>query len=569
MCIICISTVTVASLLAPTQAPSEPEYSQKNIQQYEFTNKACSKSMLNKVKDNTICLKNGKVYRWAVKKTNTPSPIKTKEPVPTPNPTPSPTPTPTPTPVATPTPTQTWKDPLEGTRCNTENARIPNQIHEIVCLKYSTIFSQSSDNNLYWFQNNKPQTATPTPVTTPTPTPTTIKTVYTQPSVVSDSVELCKIKEVSQRRGFTVAGFPEITQQYLQSIAKPVYKSGTVKWALIPVDFADLPGDTGWRLRLEKETKLLSDWVEVVSEGKLKVEWVIANDWVRLPGVSGDYPVTKVKGLNNTTGGIKLFQTAMATADPTFDFTNVQTVNFMLPMNQEIAKEGENGFPWDQHVKDLVTNEGRISSFTISGKYQTRPDTPLWAYWFHEFGHGMALAHVGSGGPEVPPFNEWDIMGSQEGASLELSGWLRMLARWMPDERVYCKDSKSITKVELDLVPLSNKDSGIKLAMFPLSDTKALLVESRRVTRFSCTTPTPRNGVLVYVLDMTLGNGQDFLVPVNPPNRTVSERSSCNGFPSYNSLDILLHEGDKVSYGGLTIEFLKYSNYDKIIISKP
>ena len=49
MCIICISTVTVASLLAPTQAPSEPEYGQKNIQQYEFTNKACSKSMLNKV----------------------------------------------------------------------------------------------------------------------------------------------------------------------------------------------------------------------------------------------------------------------------------------------------------------------------------------------------------------------------------------------------------------------------------------------------------------------------------------------------------------------------------------
>jgi hypothetical protein len=143
-----------------------------------------------------------------------------------------------------------------------------------------------------------------------------------------------------------------------------------------------------------------------------------------------------------------------------------------------------------------------------------------------------------------------------------------MLARWMPDERVYCKDSKSITKVELDLVPLSNEDSGIKLAMFPLSETKALLVESRRVTKFSCTTPTPRNGVLVYVLDMTLGHGQDFLVPVNPPNRTVSERSSCNGFPSYDSLDILLHEGDKVSYGGLTIELVRHSNFDKIIVSK-
>jgi M6 family metalloprotease-like protein len=412
--------------------------------------------------------------------------------------------------------------------------------------------------------------ATPTPVPTPsaTPTPTVETAVYKAPSVQGDNVELCRIKEVSQRRGFAVAGFPEISQQYLQSIAGPVHRTGTVKWALIPIDFSDLPGDKEWRSRLEKETKLLSEWADTVSEGKFKVEWVIAKDWVRLPGVSTDYPVAKVRGLNNTPGGIKLFQTAMATADPTFDFTNVQTVNFMLPTNQTIAKEGENGFPWDQHVKDTITNEGRISSFTISGQYQTRPDTPLWAYWFHEFGHGMALPHIGSGGPEVPPFNEWDIMGSQDGASLELSGWLRMLARWMPDERVYCKDSKSISKVEIDLIPLSNKESGIKLAMFPLSATKALLVESRRVTKFSCTTPTPRNGVLVYVLDMTLGHGQDFLVPVNPPNRNTTERSTCNGAPSYPSLDILLHEGNSVTYEGLTVEFSKYGNFDKIIVTR-
>ena len=35
----------------------ELKLNQKNIQQYEFTNKSCSKSMLNKVKNNNICLK--------------------------------------------------------------------------------------------------------------------------------------------------------------------------------------------------------------------------------------------------------------------------------------------------------------------------------------------------------------------------------------------------------------------------------------------------------------------------------------------------------------------------------
>lgn len=481
MCVVCVSAVTVASLIAPTPTPVV----QNNVSEYTITKKACPKSQVNKVQDNRICLKNGKVYRWAIKKNTIP----------------------TPTPIATPTP-------------------IP--------------------------------TVEPTPI--PTPTPTATKATYAPPSVAGDNIELCKIKEATNRRGFVWAGFPELTPY--------TKRTGTVKWAVIPVDFKDLPGEKDWRSRIDTQTKLLSEWFYTVSEGKFNIEWVIADNWVTLPGVSSDYPVTKVRGLNNTPGGIKLFRTAMATADPNFDFTNVQTVNFILPLNQNIANEGENGFPWDQHVKDLVTNEGSISSFTIAGKYQTRPDTLLWGYWMHEFGHGMGLPHIGSGGPDVPPFNEWDIMGSQDGQSMELSGWLRFLTRWMSDEKVFCKDSKSVTKIEMDLVPLSNQDSGVKLAVFPLSETKALLVESRRVTKFSCTTPTPRNGVLVYVLDLTMGHGQDFLVPVSPSNRTMTERSTCNGSLSYSSLDILLHEGDKVSYGGLAVEFVKSNTFDKIVVTK-
>ena len=421
--------------------------------------------------------------------------------------------------------------------------------------------STSSTSSTTTSSSSTSTTTTTTSSTTETTITTTLNLItYTEPSVASDSIEICKIKEASQTRGFTWAGFPQLT---------PLTKTtGTVKWALLPVDFADLPGDASWRLRLELETQFLSEWVDTVSEGKLKVEWVIAESWIRMPGLSSDYSITKERGINNTPGGIEFFQSAMYAADPFFDFTDIQTVNIVLPTNQEIAKVGENGFPWDQHVKDLVTNEGSISSFTISGQYHTRPDAYLWAYWFHEFGHAIGLAHIGNGGPEVPPFNEWDILGSQDGASLELSGWMRFLAGWMQDERVYCKDSKSISNIDLTLVPLSKSDDGIKFAIFPLSSTKALLVESRRVTKFSCTTPTPRDGVLVYLLDLSLGHSQDFLVPINPPNRTVVERSTCNGNLSIPSLDILLHEGDKITYEGISIEVIMQRNYDNIVISK-
>jgi hypothetical protein len=37
---------------------------------------------------------------------------------------------------------------------------------------------------------------------------------------------------------------------------------------------------------------------------------------------------------------------------------------------------------------------------------------------------------------------------------------------------------------------------------------------------------------------------------------------------SNSSLDVLLYEGDKVSFGGLTIEVIKQGSFDKIVVTK-
>jgi hypothetical protein len=138
----------------------------------------------------------------------------------------------------------------------------------------------------------------------------------------------------------------------------------------------------------------------------------------------------------------------------------------------------------------------------------------------------------------------------------------------MSDERIYCKESSKFARTEITLVPLSDKNSGVKVAMFPISANRALIIESRRETKFSCTNPTPRNGVLVYALDLSLGHGQDFLVPISPSGREKEERATCNGTLSMNSSNPLLSEGDRVSFGGLTVEVLKVSNFDRIVVSR-
>jgi len=403
---------------------------------------------------------------------------------------------------------------------------------------------------------------TPTPTPTPTPKATPIKSItYSPPSVVSDDIEICKIKEVSKSRGFTGAGFPEWN---------PLTPStGTVKWALLPIDFSDLPGEKNFRSRIDDQMRLLSEWYFIVSEGKFKIEWVVADNWVRLPGVTADYVIPLSVNLNNAPNGPKIFKAAMDAADPSFDFTNVQTVNFILPQGQTFIGEGTQGFPWDQAVKDYVSNEGRIASYSIPGQFFDLPGKTYWSYWAHEFGHAIGIPHVGASRGDTPPFNPLDLMGGQDGPSRELSGWLRFFARWLPDEKVYCKESKNLTEVELTLAPLSGEEPGIKLAIIPVSSSKAILIESRRVTKFSCTTPTLRNGILVYIYDATLGHGENFLIPVAPEGRAL-EDDSCGELNNRSGLtkDELLHEGEKVTVEGITIELIAHGNYDKILVSK-
>jgi len=380
-------------------------------------------------------------------------------------------------------------------------------------------------------------------------------------SKISDPVEQCRIQEASQNRinygdkNFTQAGFP---------VSRLTPNSGVVKWALIPIDFPDLKGEKNFRPRVNNQMKLLSEWYSTVSGGRLKVEWVVLDRWATLPGKSKDYEIARSMNLGDAPNGPKLFKAAMDAADPMFDFTGIQTVNFILPKGQKIILETSQGFPWDKEVQEYKSKEGSIASFSIAGVFFDQPKRNYWSYWAHEFGHAIALPHIGLSRGNIPPFNPWDLMGGQDGPARELSGWLRMLAGWLSDSQVYCKDLESVKSQTIELAPLSSKQSGYKLAIIRLSKTKSIMIESRRETKFSCRTQPGRNGVLVYLYDAKLGHGEDFLVPITEPGRP-SEHTGCNTAPHP---DVLLRAGDRVTSNGLTIEVVKLSGKDTVRISR-
>ncbi|CAN1644569.1 hypothetical protein MCERH3_00425 [Candidatus Nanopelagicaceae bacterium] len=254
----------------------------------------------------------------------------------------------------------------------------------------------------------------------------------------------------------------------------------------------------------------------------------------------------------------------MTASDKVFDFSGIQNVTFLLPSGQKFVWETSQGFPWDSAVQDFKTNEGSVSSFSIPGRFMDLPGKQYWSYWAHEFGHAMALPHIGSS-RSPNPFLGLDIMGNQDGESRELTGWMRFVAGWLDDERVYCQQATTLKPIEMTLVPLNGESKGIKMAVFPLSDTKALIVESRRETKFSCTMPTKRDGVLVYTLDTTLSHGENFLKPIAPEGRRNETSMDCQVEPFPNPI---LYKGEKIATEGLSIEVIDSKNFDKVRISR-
>jgi len=382
-----------------------------------------------------------------------------------------------------------------------------------------------------------------TPVPTPSPTPSGIS--YAPPSQLGSNIDTCKIRENnSNRAGMQnplAAGFPSVSPL-------PV-KFGTVKWALIPIDFADIPGDKNFRSRIDGQMSMLSEWYSTVSEGKFNVEWVVADDWVTLPGKSTDYEVMFSDNLDRTTNGLKIWQNAISKSDLSFDYTGVQVINFILPLEQTVIKETVQGFPWDSAIRNYSTSEGKISSFTMPGVFFNQNGREYWEYWAHEFGHAIAIPHVGGSRIRIP-FHDLDIMGDQSGSTRELSGWLRFVAGWLDDEKVYCQDLSKLFSTEVTLVPLSGTDDGIKMVVIPVDQSKTLVIESRRVTKFSRQVGWVGDGVLAYIYDSTLSHGEEFLTPL------VKSGSS------------LLYEGNKITFEGITIEVLLSKNLDKIKISR-
>ena len=471
------------------------------------------------------------------------------------------------TPASGPTsPTSSVVDPYENKPCQTENEELRLGIStapDYKCIK-------TANGTLLWAKNNAVILVRPTPASTVKPD-TYIRTfddAYTPPSISGESIDTCKLIEKTTPVFTNVKmGFP-LLQPYMKNI-------GTVKMLLVPIDFADYPGDEAKLTKFNEQVKTMADWYSMVSEGKLNLEWSVAKSWTRLSGSISDYAVPRSGAYPATAN---FWKKVLSEIDPKFNFSGIQVVNFVMPSGQKVVPEGVQSFPWESEMTQYVSQEGPLISFALPGTFFEDYRRFMWVYYAHEFGHVLGFAHPGAQGtydnPETSYWDDilmYDMMGNQDGFSKGLYGWFRFLTAWLSDNQVLCTNLSDKMNFEMTLVPSYSNLEGYKLALIKVSPTKIVAIESRRYNSFDCSAEEIGDGVIAYSYDSTKGHDQASMHGAIPIGRElISYDSDCGPVTGKEGKvhNLSMYPGDEAIIEGVKIRVIRSGRYDLIQVLK-
>ena len=300
---------------------------------------------------------------------------------------------------------------------------------------------------------------------------------------------------------------------------------GTLRTAVVFVDFPDAQAEHSTQTEAELgNLDGAREYLETMSHGKLKVEFVLRHGWLRAPHPTEHYTIR----LGQISGTIN--QEAIALADPHFDFSEFGAVVIVLPSSRFYAG----------HAGGLTSADGAsMGTATINTELRSGSHAPQsWSrVLIHELIHVLGLPDLydigtfgrGSGAaavPELPAGHVWTrlrvgLMGlsaryparSQVDARSYsgMLGWSRWQLGWSSEQQVQCINTPEAI---VRLTPLHRPAGGTAMAAVPVSHDAIIVIESRRESTYDPAPPQNAGSdvtaerVLVYTIDPTLGWGR-------------------------------------------------------------
>lgn len=387
--------------------------------------------------------------------------------------------------------------------------------------------------------------------------------------------EICKLREDSYPRrtwaDVSASGFP------LNTYGSTLPRLGSANVKIIFLEWEDLQGTLSDYDYHVTELKRTAEFYRVMSEGKFRLNLSFESEWAVVGESYKDSYFTEDltdAGHNSASAIQSRIDRFIDAVDETVDFSDVDILFFGLPRGETVIESGGLHIFGDGGWVSADTAEGSILNIFAFGErvIDHIGQNQGWAWFAHELGHSLKMPDLRdySDGrvPDmniVNPMYGFDIMDNQDSGTQGLSGWMKWLQGWLDDSQVTCIDAATVDSeyYRLDEVNLINADN--EMLVVRLSDTKALIVESRRWdSRFDLPISESRDGVIVYRLDTTRGHEEGPLRLLSPRNIAQYLRQD-NVWPDWRVLDVILFEGDSVSYEGVTVSMERLSDSGDIV----
>lgn len=577
------------------------------------------------VKDKTFtCIKKGNKLVWskgvANKETKQAAPVTPPAPTPTPVPSttdsakPDTTPMPSPTPTPTPAETPKVQLPIEGSNCPKLGVKIADDKGFMKCTWWGGPTNDFLKNVKWRYYQNVTVSTSKSNNYTITPTErascnnsgdtfdvpggilecrwisgqklqwikiNTVKKTFTN-AKSPVSIDTCKLQNsasVADRTGRNSSGyvgFPAINTDRHR-----MYLKGTNEVLVVGIDFPDFPGGSELTAQLAYDKKMMTEWYDYFSNGQSKFNVTTIDKWVRMPKERAAYPTdAKTNDAFAADHGRRMADQAQPFIDEItklVDLRKFSTVYFFYP-------DGEITFV-DFIVRNQTfkTKEGEVHLNLFSwGKNLEGMETLKWAYYIHETMHdfGISMHAPGNGWP-------LSIGTSQSGISLAINPWEQFLFDWLPADQIYCDDFSTLKTATVSLTPMEREDRQTKMAVIKLSPTKAVVVESHGIDKWSDfkfgdrAFPAGFYGIIAYVVDLdknaappinydgtSQGNDEWAWAVWHKVNGGKSNQFNINVGDRKILGDYVAVLGDSFVIEGVSIKFVGTGDYETIEISK-
>ena len=397
-------------------------------------------------------------------------------------------------------------------------------------------------------------------------------------------IDACKLQmsassadRTGRNSGAGQVGFP-----FVNTIKNGMNPKGTNEILIIPIDFPDFEGIGSPKQQLEYDKKWLVDWYNYFSNGQAKFNVTTVDKWFRMSKPRSGYPTDgkTINGLDSAANGNQGRQAQAFIDEITkdIDLRKFSTIYTFYPDGEYTHSD----LIVRNHKFTLKEGEKNLNFFSW-GKNLEAGENLKWVYFIHETLHDFnIIGHA--------PGNGWPfgIMANNTGVSYAINAWEQFLLDWLPENQIYCDDINTLKPTVISLSPMEREDKQTKMAVIKISPTKAVVVESHGIDKWSSFNTGDRSfppgfySVMAYVVDLDKAaappNNSDGTALSNQNQawavwaKVVGGKSTkypyfaaAFGEDIYSTTAVL---GDSFETEGVRIKFVGSGDYETIEISK-